>query len=82
MPTPEYARQQVLDALALVVVPEDLERIKSQPDQDLFTLGLNSLRSFTALDELADQGVDVDFGEFMRQPTLDYLVETYQQQVG
>lgn len=46
-----------------------------QPDRDLFELGLNSLRAFEVLDLLAEQGVDLDFGEFTRRPTLAHLLE-------
>jgi bifunctional isochorismate lyase/aryl carrier protein len=42
---------------------------------DLFELGLSSLHAFELLDELADAGVDLDFGEFTRNATLAYLLE-------
>lgn len=45
------------------------------PDRDLFDLGLNSLRAFEVLDVLAEAGVDLDFGEFTRRPTVEHLLE-------
>lgn len=45
------------------------------PDADLFELGLSSLHAFDLLDELAEEGVDVDYGEFTRSATLSYLLE-------
>lgn len=47
----------------------------ADPTCDLFTLGLNSLRAFEVLDVLAEAGVDLDFGEFTRRPTLEHLLE-------
>jgi bifunctional isochorismate lyase / aryl carrier protein len=43
------------------------------PERDLFELGLDSLRAFEVLDLLAEDGLDVDFGEFTRRPTVSYL---------
>jgi len=45
------------------------------PGADLFELGLSSLHAFDLLDELADQGADIDYGEFTRNATLAYLLE-------
>lgn len=45
------------------------------PDSDVFALGLDSMRAFELLDRLLDAGVDVDFGEFTRRPTVSYLRE-------
>lgn len=47
----------------------------ADPETDVFTLGLDSLRAFEVLDALADHGVDVDFGEFTRRPTIGFLRE-------
>ncbi len=47
----------------------------ADPVTDLFSLGLDSLRAFEVLDVLAEQGVDVDFGEFTRRPTVAFLRE-------
>lgn len=47
----------------------------ADPETDVFSLGLDSLRAFEVLDVLADAGVDVDFGEFVRRPTIAFLRE-------
>lgn len=41
---------------------------------DLFEIGLNSLQAFDVLDDLADLGVEIDFGEFTRSASVDFLV--------
>lgn len=70
----EWARE-VRAALSHGVDEAFAESAFAQPDADLFTLGLNSLRAFEVLDVLADAGVDVDFGVFTRRPTLQHLLE-------
>lgn len=61
------------EALARVL-PEDLiEAAYADEHADLFSLGLNSLQAFDILDDLADDGVDIDFGEFTRSATVAYL---------
>lgn len=60
-------------ALSGLLAPEAIEAVFSQPDADLFELGLDSLRAFDLLDVLADDGLDLDFGEFTRSPTLNWL---------
>lgn len=62
-------------ALARVLPPEVVERAFATPEEDLFALGLNSLVAFELLDDLADAGIDVDFGVFTARPTLALLVE-------
>jgi bifunctional isochorismate lyase/aryl carrier protein len=52
-----------------------VEAAVAAPAADLFELGLNSLQAFDLLDELAEAGVDIDYGVFTRQATLTYLVE-------
>lgn len=66
---------QVREALAAGVDEAFARAAFEQPDRDLFELGLNSLRAFEVLDLLAEQGVDLDFGEFTRRPTLAHLLE-------
>ncbi|WP_166138675.1 isochorismatase family protein [Nocardioides ochotonae] len=46
----------------------------AEPEADLFTLGLNSLRAFDLLDRLADDGVDIDFADLTREPTLAFVL--------
>ncbi len=60
-------------ALAGLLPEETVEELFARPDADVFQLGLDSLRAFELLDLLADDGVDVDFGEFARTPTLTWL---------
>lgn len=66
---------QVREALAAGVDEAFARAAFEQPGRDLFELGLNSLRAFEVLDLLAEQGVDLDFGEFTRRPTLAHLLE-------
>lgn len=61
------------DALARVVPPQVLAAAQAAPDTDIFALGLNSLQAFEMLDDLADVGVDIDFGDFVRNPTLSFI---------
>ncbi len=62
--------------------PELADQAFADPETDLFELGLDSLRAFEVLDLLADDGPDVDFGEFTRRPTLGYLREQGRVLVG
>lgn len=65
--------ERIHGALAGLLSPEALSAFFADPDADLFELGLDSLRAFDFLDALADDGLDVDFGEFTRSPTLNWL---------
>lgn len=60
-------------ALAGLLAPDAVRTFFADPSADLFELGLDSLRAFDFLDALADDGLDVDFGEFTRSPTLNWL---------
>lgn len=60
-------------ALTPLLPPEAIEAVFAHPDADLFELGLDSLRAFDLLDVLSDDGLDLDFGEFTRSPTLNWL---------
>ena len=60
-------------ALAGLLTPDALAVFFADPNADLFELGLDSLRAFDFLDALADDGLDLDFGEFTRSPTLNWL---------
>ena len=58
------------------LLPEELiEELFARPDTDWFSQGLDSLRAFNFLDRLIDHGLDLDFGEFTRRPTLTWLRE-------
>ncbi|MFT3835337.1 MAG: isochorismatase family protein [Micropruina sp.] len=61
------------NALAGLLTPEAVQAFFADSSADLFELGLDSLRAFDFLDALADDGLDVDFGEFTRSPTLNWL---------
>ncbi len=65
--------ERIQSALSGLLAPEALNAFFADPDADLFELGLDSLRAFDFLDALADDGLDVDFGEFTRSPTLNWL---------
>jgi len=55
--------------------PGALRRALDNPDEDLFALGLDSIRAMSLIDALADRGVDVDFGEFIGAGTVGFLRE-------
>lgn len=63
------------DAIAEHVGADVAQLAFDDPETDVFSLGLTSLRAFEVLDVLADHGVDVDFGEFTRRPTVGFLRE-------
>ncbi|MFT3971408.1 MAG: isochorismatase family protein [Micropruina sp.] len=65
--------ERIHGALAELLAPAALSAFFADPDSDLFELGLDSLRAFDFLDALADDGLDLDFGEFTRSPTLNWL---------
>jgi len=65
----------VRDALVSAIGAEAVSRAESDPEADLFALGLTSMKAFALLDDLADAGVDVDFGDLVRRPTLAFLRE-------
>lgn len=74
-PVADAAWEAALDEALTTVLPEAAAQAFAQPDADLFTMGLDSLRAFEALDILADAGVDIDFGAFTRRPTVAFLRE-------
>lgn len=51
------------------------ERLVADPQLDVFKAGLDSVRSFSLLDELADRGVDVDFTELVSAGCVAYLLD-------
>lgn len=66
---------QVRAALTDAVGPDALAAAVSDPRADLFALGLTSLKAFALLDDLADAGTDIDFGELVRNPSLEFLLD-------
>lgn len=46
----------------------------ADPDTDLFAIGLDSMRSLTLLDELADLGVDIDLVDLIGTPTSGFVL--------
>ncbi len=63
----------VSEALTRALAPDVLAAALADPDADLFALGLNSLRAFEVLDDLAEAGVDIDFGDLVRSPSVAFL---------
>lgn len=74
-PVVDAAWEAALTEALTTVLPDAADQAFAEPDADLFTMGLDSLRAFEALDILADAGVDIDFGAFTRRPTLTFLRE-------
>lgn len=67
-----WLQTQLSDLLGSTVDAADLI---DRPQQDLFASGLNSLRAFTLLDNLADAGVDVDFVDLVQDATVELLID-------
>lgn len=61
--------------LARLLPADVVEAAFADPEADLFELGFDSLRAFELLDVLADEGADIDFGDFTRRPTVAFLRE-------
>jgi bifunctional isochorismate lyase/aryl carrier protein len=74
--------QRFRAALDGVLPGEVVEAFFARPDADWFELGLDSLRAFDFLDGLVDDGLDIDFGEFTREPTLNWLRGQARELVG
>jgi bifunctional isochorismate lyase/aryl carrier protein len=70
---PNRSDRLIRAAMHGLIDEPQLEAAFAAPDADLFELGLDSLRAFEFLDVLADDGIDIDFGEFVRTPTLNWL---------
>ncbi|MFW0182412.1 phosphopantetheine-binding protein [Rothia sp. CCM 9417] len=56
----------------------DQASIKEQPQADLLEAGLDSMGVFFLLDDLAQKGYQLEFTDFIAQPTLAYLMEATQ----
>lgn len=67
--------QELRIALGRLLPAEVVARAFDNPEADLFELGLNSLAAFDLLDDLADVGIDIEFGEFTRRATISFLRE-------
>lgn len=50
-----------------------LEKIVSQPETDLFTVGLDSMSAFALIDDLEKIGISVEFTDLLANPTAQYL---------
>lgn len=60
--------------LAKYIQEEDsLDAAFTDPSTDLFSLGLDSMGSFALLDDLAAEGITVEFTELVENPTVDFL---------
>ncbi|MFY1652929.1 isochorismatase family protein [Solwaraspora sp. WMMB762] len=57
----------------LLTEPDALRRALADPQQDLFELGLDSVRAMYLITALGDRGIDVDFGEFAANGTVSFL---------
>lgn len=53
--------------------PMGLEKIVSQPETDLFTVGLDSMSAFALIDDLEEIGISVEFTDLLANPTAQYL---------
>lgn len=74
-PAPQGWEADVRTALTAAVGAEALATATADPRADLFALGLTSLKAFALLDDLADVGIDIDFGDLVRNPTLEFLLD-------
>lgn len=72
---PSGWEEAVRGALGRALRDAALDAVLADPEADLFAVGLSSLQAFALLDDLADAGVDIDFGELVRRPTLAFLLE-------
>lgn len=52
-----------------------VEKAFADPETSLFDLGLDSIATFALLDDLAAQGVTVEFTELIARPTVGFLRE-------
>jgi len=66
---------EIRASLARLLPAEVVDQAFAEPDADLFRLGLNSLQAFEMLDDLAEAGADIDFGDFTRRATVAFLRE-------
>lgn len=55
--------------------PETARTVVDEPDRDLFAAGMDSLRSFRLLDDLAEAGVDIDFVDLVQTGTITFVLE-------
>ncbi|MFY1634970.1 isochorismatase family protein [Solwaraspora sp. WMMB335] len=67
--------EQILAELLdpLLEEPAAVRQALADPQQDLFELGLDSVRAMYLLTALGDCGIDVDFGEFTATGTVGFL---------
>lgn len=49
--------------------------VSMNQDADLFEMGLDSMAAFFLLDDLAQQGVQLEFTDFVAHPTPAFLVK-------
>lgn len=73
--TTEDVDKRLRCLLAKAIGMEAAEIALADKERDLFHLGLNSIKAFTLLDQLADEGVEVEFTVFARTPTAGFLWE-------
>ena len=60
--------------LAKYIREEDsLNTAFAEPTTDLFSLGVDSMGAFALLDDLAAEGIAVEFTELVENPTVEFL---------
>ena len=60
--------------LAKYIREEDsLNTAFAEPTTDLFSLGFDSMGAFALLDDLAAEGIAVEFTELVETPTVEFL---------
>lgn len=52
---------------------DSLQEAFDHPETDLFTLGLDSMGAFALLDDLAVEGITVEFTDLIANPTVSFL---------
>lgn len=68
--------QQVFDILSRHVKDSKaLQKVSENPETNLFDVGLASMASFFMLDDFEQEGVHIEFTDFVAHPTLAFLRE-------
>lgn len=70
-PWPAWLARELTDIIGDPQIAQDLV---ADPQRSFFAAGLDSMRTFTLLDTLADLGVDIDFVDFVGTDNTGYLL--------
>lgn len=66
--------QQIIEILSRhISAEENIQTILNNPDRNLFECGLDSMASFYMLDDLEQEGLHLEFTDFVASPTLTFL---------